>query len=99
MVTRDTVAGFSKLVENLSHQLHAVTRLFEEGEGTRTAIAVTESRLANARAELERSKAAQVSAQARLQSLILKSPGNLSWPSMPRVQSQGVDVALADHPR
>ncbi|MCE8546959.1 TolC family outer membrane protein [Ruegeria pomeroyi] len=89
-------------VRLLGEELRASEDRFEVGEVTRTDVALSQSRLANARANLADANGALTTAHAEYINAVGRHPGRTagqpSMPGLPRSEEDAVALALRNHP-
>lgn len=102
LLQEETVAIRQNNVRLLGEELRASQDRFEVGEVTRTDVALSESRLANARANLADANGALTTAHAEYINAVGRHPGRTSGqpalPSLPRSEADAEALAQRNHP-
>ncbi|MEX0316984.1 MULTISPECIES: TolC family outer membrane protein [unclassified Ruegeria] len=102
LLQEETVAIRQNNVRLLGEELRASQDRFEVGEVTRTDVALSESRLANARANLADAQGALSTAQAEYVNAVGRQPGRTAGqprlPQQPRSLGDAVNLANRNHP-
>lgn len=102
LLQEETVGIRQNNVRLLGEELRASQDRFEVGEVTRTDVALSESRLANARANLADAQGALSTAQAEYVNAVGKSPGRTAGqprlPQQPRSLNDAEALAARNHP-
>ncbi|TMV09614.1 TolC family outer membrane protein [Ruegeria sediminis] len=102
LLREETVAIRENNVRLLGEELRATQDRFDVGEVTRTDVALSESRLAQARANLSDARGALSTAQAEYVNAVGRQPGRTAGqPSLPRLpasESEAVNLAARNHP-
>lgn len=102
LLQEETVSIRQNNVRLLGEELRASQDRFEVGEVTRTDVALSESRLANARANLADAQGALSTAQAEYVNAVGKSPGRTAGqprlPQQPRSLGDAEALAARNHP-
>ncbi|MFD0917459.1 TolC family outer membrane protein [Pseudahrensia aquimaris] len=87
----------------LREQVRSSQARLDVGEGTRTDLEQSRAQLSRAQAQLQAAQAQLQASRANYRQLTGREPTNLKWPSgparlYPRSQSQGIAIAMAEHP-
>lgn len=102
LLQEETVSIRQNNVNLLGEELRASQDRFEVGEVTRTDVALSESRLANARANLADANGALTTAHAEYINAVGHHPGRTtgqpSLPGLPRSEADAAALALRNHP-
>lgn len=102
LLQEETVGIRQNNVRLLGEELRASQDRFEVGEVTRTDVALSESRLANARANLADANGALTTAHAEYINAVGRHPGRTSgqpaMPGLPRSEDDAAALALRNHP-
>lgn len=102
LLQEETVTIRQNNVRLLGEELRASQDRFEVGEVTRTDVALSESRLANARANLADAQGALATARAEYVNAVGRDPGRTAGqprlPGVPASVNAALDVAVRNHP-